>query len=45
MKDTDISNINLKKGGKIMKLGSAFVYFNVFYAVVLLLYKDWSMME
>jgi len=38
MKDTDISKIDLKKGGKqiIMKLGSAFIYFNVVYAAGLI---------
>ena len=36
MKETDISNIDLKKGGKIMKLGSAFIYFNVAYAAGLI---------
>ena len=38
MKETDISNIDLKKGGKkiIMKLGSAFIYFNIFYVAGLI---------
>ena len=38
MKNTDISNIGLKKGSKkiIMKLGSAFIYFNVAYAAGLI---------
>ena len=38
MKETDISNIDLKKGGNkiIMKLGSAFIYFNVAYAAGLI---------
>ena len=36
MKETDISNIDLKKRGKIMKLGSAFIYFNVAYATGLI---------
>ena len=37
MKNTDISNINLKKESeKIMKLGSAFIYFNVAYTAGLI---------
>jgi len=36
MKETDFSNIDLKKRGKIMKLGSAFIYFNIAYAAGLI---------
>ena len=38
MKETDISNNDLKKGGNklIMKLGSAIIYFNVAYAAGLI---------
>ena len=38
MKETDISNIDLKKGDNklIMKLGSAFIYFKIAYVAVLI---------
>ena len=36
MKETDISNIDLKKGDEIMKFGSTFIYFNLAYATGLI---------